>query len=249
MYCLKTYKNWRLHKHTWAVRWDFQQCGMCDQQSLRSVCPYGQSDQSICLSLEYSISVKLPTGHHLIFLSITGGCTGSSESTLVKIPHCWRSHVAANMYFSFINTSVWHENSNRRVQIHPSMHSNFTYRQFWSEKLIFMCIQCLLHHPCFIEVRYLSLMSIVKILLAESLFDLILYVPSTIFQLYRDGSSWIESVLSKDKCVLLKDHNTVTPVRLEPAALRSRVKHSTTEPLRSQTRRDWIINYMQYYMY
>ena len=24
------------------------------------------------------------------------------------------------------------------------------------------------------------------------LFDLILYVPSTIFQLYRDGSSWVE---------------------------------------------------------
>ena len=32
---------------------------------------------------------------------------------------------------------------------------------------------------------------------------------------------------------MLKDHNAVTPVRLEPAALRSRVKHSTTEPLHS----------------
>ena len=28
----------------------------------------------------------------------------------------------------------------------------------------------------------------------------------------------------------LRDHNAVTPVRLKPAALRSRVKHSTTEP-------------------
>ena len=28
------------------------------------------------------------------------------------------------------------------------------------------------------------------------LFDLILYVPSTVFQLYRDGSSWVEPVLS-----------------------------------------------------
>ena len=27
-------------------------------------------------------------------------------------------------------------------------------------------------------------------------FDLIHYVPSTIFQLYRDGSSWVEPVLS-----------------------------------------------------
>ena len=63
------------------------------------------------------------------------------------------------------------------------------------------------------------------------LFDLILYVPSTIFQLNRDGSSWVEPVLSYDKCVLLKDHNAVTQVRLEPAAPRSRVKHSTAEPL------------------
>ena len=32
---------------------------------------------------------------------------------------------------------------------------------------------------------------------------------------------------------MLKNHNTVTPMRLEPAAPRSRVKHSSTEPLRS----------------
>ena len=61
------------------------------------------------------------------------------------------------------------------------------------------------------------------------LFDLILYVPSTIYQLNRDGSSWVKP----DKCVLLKDHNAVTPVRLEPAAPRSRVKHSATWPLHS----------------
>ena len=41
------------------------------------------------------------------------------------------------------------------------------------------------------------------------LFDLILYVPSTIFQLNRDGSSRVEPVLSYDKCVLLKDHKAV----------------------------------------
>ena len=32
----------------WATTWDFQQCGMCDQQSLRSACAYAQSDQSLC---------------------------------------------------------------------------------------------------------------------------------------------------------------------------------------------------------
>ena len=35
---------------------------------------------------------------------------------------------------------------------------------------------------------------------------------------------------------LAQGHNTVTPVRLEPAAPRSRVKHFTTEPLRSLVR-------------
>ena len=33
--------------------------------------------------------------------------------------------------------------------------------------------------------------------------------------------------------VLAQGHNAVTPLRLEPAALRSLVKHSTTEPLPS----------------
>ena len=42
--------------------------------------------------------VKLLTEHHLEFLSLKGGCTSSSESTLVKMAHCWKSHVAAKMY-------------------------------------------------------------------------------------------------------------------------------------------------------
>ena len=74
----------------WAVTWDFQQCGMCDHQSLRSACAYPQSDQSLCSSFEYSMSVKLLIEHHLRFLSLKGGYTGSSESTLVKMPHCWK---------------------------------------------------------------------------------------------------------------------------------------------------------------
>ena len=65
------------------------------------------------------------------------------------------------------------------------------------------------------------------------LFVLIIHVPSTIFKLNRDGSSWVEPILSYDKCVLFKDHNAVTRVRLELAASQSRVKHSTSEPLRS----------------
>ena len=67
-------------------------------QSLKSACAYAQSDQSLCLSLDYSMTVKLMAVHHLEFLSLKGGCTGSFESTLVNIPYCWKSHVVAHMY-------------------------------------------------------------------------------------------------------------------------------------------------------
>ena len=51
--------------------------------------------------LNFSISVKLLTEHDLEFLSLKGDCTGSSESTLVKMPHCWKSHAVAQMFFFF----------------------------------------------------------------------------------------------------------------------------------------------------
>ena len=53
------------------------------------------------------------------------------------------------------------------------------------------------------------------------------------FQINWDRSSWVEPVLSKDKMCLAEGHNTAMPVRFEPAAPLSQVKHSTTEPMLS----------------
>ena len=93
----------------WAATWDIQQCGMCDLQSLRSACAYAQSDQSLCSSLEYSMTAKLLTKHQSEFLCLTGGYTGLSESTLVKMLHCWKSHVAAhiNLTLSMLGIVSW----------------------------------------------------------------------------------------------------------------------------------------------
>ena len=44
--------------------------------------------------------VKLLTEHNLEFLSLRGGYTGSFESTLVKIPHCWKSHDTAHIFYT-----------------------------------------------------------------------------------------------------------------------------------------------------
>ena len=42
---------------------------------------------------------KLLTEHHSEFLSLKGGCRGSSESTHVKMPHYWKSHATAHILF------------------------------------------------------------------------------------------------------------------------------------------------------
>ena len=87
---------------------DFQQCGMCDPQRLRPACAYAQSDQSLCYSLEYSMTVKLLTEQRFEFLSLKGGCTDSPESTLsiVKMPHCWKPHVAAHISKAVLKCKV-----------------------------------------------------------------------------------------------------------------------------------------------
>ena len=45
--------------------------------------------------------VKLLTEHHLEFTSLKAGYTDSSESTLVKMSHCWKSHALAHLEVVF----------------------------------------------------------------------------------------------------------------------------------------------------
>ena len=49
---------------------------------------------------------KVLVEHHLEFLSLTGGCTGLSESTLVKMSHCWKSHVPAQKVMRYLPSLV-----------------------------------------------------------------------------------------------------------------------------------------------
>ena len=42
------------------------------------------------------MTVKLLTEHNLEFLSLKGGDTGWSNSTLVKMSYCWKSNVMAH---------------------------------------------------------------------------------------------------------------------------------------------------------
>ena len=47
------------------------------------------------------MTVKLLTKNHLEFLSLKGGYRGSSESTLVEMSNCWKSHAGAFNFYYF----------------------------------------------------------------------------------------------------------------------------------------------------
>ena len=51
---------------------------------------------------------KLLSEHNLEFLSLKGGCRGSSESTLVKMSHCWKSHAAAQLKWVLMKNYCQH---------------------------------------------------------------------------------------------------------------------------------------------
>ena len=52
------------------------------------------------------MTVKLLTEYQLEFLSLKGGCAGSAESTVVKVQHCWKSHVTAQIFLSLSRASA-----------------------------------------------------------------------------------------------------------------------------------------------
>ena len=136
--------------------------------------------------------------------------------------------------FSFSKTLKWLNRCYRRRILKETAEQKAAQPGWEKDYLLTPAGNTSLYHEYLEMGRWMYSYSTIKVQII--FLDLILYVPSTIFQLYRGGSSWVEQVLSLDKCVLLKDHKAVMPVRLEPATLLSRVKHSTTEPLGSLSR-------------
>ena len=84
--------------------WDVQQCGMCDQQnpqiSLRIRAVWSEPLLVAWALYDCSATDWTPFG----VLSLKGGCRGSSESTHVKMPHCWKSHATAHLQW---HATLW----------------------------------------------------------------------------------------------------------------------------------------------
>ena len=79
------------------------------------------------------MTLRSLTEHHLAFIGLKGDCTGSSESTLIKMPHCWKSHVAVHIDIDSIEgrkisklTSRKKNNDLRSIQRHAHLHQTMT---------------------------------------------------------------------------------------------------------------------------
>ena len=104
---------------------------MCNQQSLRSACAYAQSDQSLCSSHEYSMSVKLLTEDNFESLNSKGGCACSYESTLVKMPHCWKSHATTQLFNCITLEKLITDNVDGAKYISVCQDATFVHKVFY----------------------------------------------------------------------------------------------------------------------
>ena len=69
--------------------------------------------------------IMLLTEHHLEFLSLKRGCTGSSQSKLVKMTHCLKSHVAAQIKILMVSNRNFRSRvQSRRIILFPYTQSN-----------------------------------------------------------------------------------------------------------------------------
>ena len=83
------------------------------------------------------MSVKLLTEHRLEFVSLKGGCTGSSESTLVKMRHCVAAQFMIYIGFEPMRTIHISEKRKNSDKYHKSSFSCMQFAVSCSSSLNF----------------------------------------------------------------------------------------------------------------
>ena len=104
------------------------------------------------------MTLRRLTEHHLEFLSLIGGCTSSSESPLVKMPHFWKFHALAQLFcfstsvltskHSFTLALTYKANKNNKM-VSLSLHMYCLSDEIHQDKLPFsISIKVLSHRGC-----------------------------------------------------------------------------------------------------
>ena len=95
------------------------------------------------------MTLRLLTDHHFEFLSLKGGRTGSSESTFVKMPHCWNhmSRLIIQTVLPVYNNGL--QCVSRKVESSTISNVDFT-SQNKSIVYTFVIIMIYERKPCFV---------------------------------------------------------------------------------------------------
>ena len=132
--------------------------------------------------LNNPMTVKPLTEHHLEFLSLKRDCTGSYESTLVEMPHCCKSHVAAHIFIfhyshqhpvklqtSQMQTSLRNQNQVRTSLIQGEM------KQIHTAKQMTQC-QIARQNQKQLTMRNLVILRILVLIMTEMWINLIIVI-------------------------------------------------------------------------
>ena len=87
------------------------------------------------------MNVKLLIEHRLEFLCLKGGCTGSSESTLVKMPHCWKLHVTAQLVMATHRASIDDFDQTAGLSLSWAHMSTCTFCWIAAQLVFFLCVE------------------------------------------------------------------------------------------------------------
>ena len=75
-----------------------------------------------------NISSKIKRSKVTDYAALKGGCRGSPGSTLVKMPHCWKSHVAAHLHVPIVPEAVHIVTVRTQYTPDPREKGHLTYR-------------------------------------------------------------------------------------------------------------------------
>ena len=135
------------------------------------------------------------------YCSVFSPCGAMSWSVVYDCGISWPcSHALNNPFSDNDNSTVVFLCFQSHTRLDTSLFIYFYLYVLLEDNTIFSCKLFLHIAICKYHNMHIDFQSIVEFLFRipkiYCLFDLILYVPSSIFQLYRDGSSWVEPVIS-----------------------------------------------------
>ena len=123
------------------------------------------------------------------FLSLKGGCTGSSESTLVKMPHGWKSHVRT--HYNYFMKKYCNQSNKKTVCVTFS-------------KILYPLSE-IIHASIFFRENVSFAQILSEIVPPSARFSIIVYRLQHLARLFNHLPNYFNEIFSKPMCKFLEN--------------------------------------------